>query len=434
MRKMFVIAAREYLAAVRTKTFIVSLVILPVMMGGSLVVQFLLVNHGAPKRLVDLIQAKLDEYNQTKIFDASHRQIKPRLVIRLEPPAKSAAEIDQQRFQLSEEAKAGKIVGFMEINPPSDKPPDQESPARKHARVILRYQSDRPTYFEFSNFIRDVVTGGVMKELAKEDHLSEERVQTLLHPVELESKGLSRKDPGTGKIKEASESGRLAAIFAPLIMMMLMFMVVMMTATPLMQSVVEEKMQRIAEVLLGSVPPFELMMGKLTGMMGVSLTIASVYLGGAVWAAAHFGFAEYVPLELLLWFLVFQMMAEFMFGSLFIAVGAACTDMKETQNLLLPIMLLVCLPIFLLGTVIQEPSSPVVRAVSFFPFATPNLMIARLAVQRDMPWWEPVVGVVIVMSATIACVYVAGRIFRVGILMQGKGARIGEMMKWVVRG
>jgi ABC-2 type transport system permease protein len=207
-----------------------------------------------------------------------------------------------------------------------------------------------------------------------------------------------------------------------------------MTATPLMQSVVEEKMQRIAEVLLGSVRPFELMMGKLVGMMAVSLTIAGVYLSGAYWAASHFGFGDYISIDLLVWFLVFQTMADLMFGSLFIAVGAACTDMKETQNLLLPIMLLVCLPLFLMGNIIQDPAGPVVRGLSFFPFATPNLMIVRLALQPGLPWWEPALGVVVVLLSTIFCVYAAGRIFRVGILMQGKGARIGEMLKWVVRG
>ena len=95
--------------------------------------------------------------------------------------------------------------------------------------------------------------------------------------------------------------------------MILMFMVVLMCATPLMQGVVEEKMQRIAEVLLGSVQPFPLMMGKLLGMAGVSLTIAAVYLGGAYWAAHHYGFAEYVGIDLLLWFLLYQTLAALMF-------------------------------------------------------------------------------------------------------------------------
>jgi ABC-2 type transport system permease protein len=445
MRKTLVIAVREYLAAVRTKTFIISLLIMPIMMGGSIIMQvvfkgmadiadkqFVLINRGVPQELIDKITAAADEYNKNSIFEPeTKRQIKPRFVIRVE---KARTPADEQRYELSEQAKAGKIVGFVEISPvDKEAATSKDEPAKTPARVLLRYQSNRPTYMDFSSFITDKVTKAERDRLAAESKLSQAQVNTILAPVKLDSKGLSKRD-ATGKIVEASEQSRLAAIFVPIILMMLMFMVVMMTATPLMQSVVEEKMQRIAEVLLGSVRPFQLMMGKLAGMMTVSLTIAAVYLGGGCWAAVHFGFAEHISVELVIWFLVFQMMADLMFGSLFIAVGAACTDMKETQNLLLPIMLLVCIPLFLLGNVIQDPGSPVVRGLSFFPFATPNLMIARIALQPGIPWWEPALGVVLVLISTVLCVYAAGRIFRVGILMQGKGARIGEMMKWVVRG
>src|SRR5207253_59811 len=179
----------------------------------------------------------------------------------------------------------------------------------------------------------------------------EAKLKTLIHPVQIESKGLSKRD-ADGNVTEASEANRITAFLVPFVLMMLMFMTVMMTATPLMQGVVEEKMQRIAEVLLGSVPPFELMMGKLIGMTAVSLTIAAVYLGGGYWAAHYFGFADAVSYELLAMFFFFQILAGLMFGSLFIAVGAACTDIKETQNLLLPVMLVVVLPMMLVGNVI----------------------------------------------------------------------------------
>ena len=85
--------------------------------------------------------------------------------------------------------------------------------------------------------------------------------------------------------------------------MMLMFMMVLVGATPLMQGVVEEKMQRIAEVLLGSIRPFGLMLGKLIGTVGVSLTLAGVYLGAGYWAAQYYGFADYLPVEVLVWLL-----------------------------------------------------------------------------------------------------------------------------------
>src|SRR5207248_6583603 len=137
-----------------------------------------------------------------------------------------------------------------------------------------------------------------------------------LKPVSLQFEGLTTID-AQGRVREATEADKIASVAVPLALMLLMFMMVMMSATPMMQGVVEEKMQRIAEVLLGSVRPFQLMLGKLLGMTGVSLTMASVYLGGALWAAHRYGFAEYVPAELLVWFFAFQALASLMYGSLF---------------------------------------------------------------------------------------------------------------------
>src|SRR5262245_19753664 len=193
-------------------------------------------------------------------------------------------------------------------------------------------------------------------------------------------------------------------------------------------------MQRIAEVLLGSVSPFQLMMGKLIGMTAVSLTIAAVYLGGGYAAAIYHGLGDHLSPGLILMFLLFQTLACMMFGSLFAAVGAACSDMKETQNLMWPVMLLAVLPMFLISTVLQEPNGPVATSMSFFPFATPTLMVARQAIPPGMDWWQPVVGMLGVLATTVVCVWVAGRIFRVGILMQGKGANLRELARWVLRG
>ncbi|MBM4073458.1 MAG: ABC transporter permease [Planctomycetes bacterium] len=453
MRKTMVIAAREYRAAVRTKTFVISLVMLPILMAGSFLLQrmfrgivdtqdkhFVLVSHQAPRPLLDAVTAALDAYNRTDSFDKeTHKQIKPRFIIdKIEPAAQSAAAHDRLRLTLSDQIRDGQLVGFMEIIPAGYKHGEGNKPRPPaddtYAPLVLRYQTNRPTFLAFSRFVEKVVTDSVRAQLGKKAGLNRAQTLALASPVAVEFKGLVKLDAGTGAIAESSEQGRFAGVIVPGVMMMLMFMVILMTATPLMQGIVEEKMQRIAEVLLGSVPPFELMMGKILGMVGVSLTIAGVYLGGAYWAAQHFGIADSISIELLIWFVIFQALAGLMFGSLFIAIGAACTDMKETQNLLWPVMLLACLPMFLLGNILQEPSGPIARGLSFFPFATPTLMMARIASPPGIPWWEPAIGVALVLATTLLCVYVAGRIFRIGILLQGKGARLGEILTWAIRG
>jgi ABC-2 type transport system permease protein len=444
MYKMWVIAKREYLAAVRTKAFVIGLLIMPVLMGGSVFIQwlvkdlvdtedkkFVVVDRVGDPGAVFALRAAIDKYNETQTRDASGKQIKPRYVVE----AVAAAEMETQNLELSEKVRQGELVGFLEmLGPDAFSPPAGLKDAKVYQpSIVLRYHTNRPTYRDFAVMAEGIVDGFKRAKIAEPYKMPADVLGTLLKPALLENKGLSKKD-AAGNIVEGTEASQIASVVAPMVLTILMFMVVLMGATPLMQGVVEEKMQRIAEVLLGSVQPFPLMMGKLIGMTGVSLTISLVYLGGAYWAAHHYGFAEHVPLGLLAWFLLFQALAALMFGSLFIAIGAACTEMRETQNLLWPVMVLATAPMFLLGSVLREPNGPVVRGVSFFPFATPALMIARMAVPPGVPWWEPAVAILGVLATTVFCVYAAGRIFRVGILLQGKGARLSEILRWVLRG
>ncbi|MBI3409677.1 MAG: ABC transporter permease [Planctomycetes bacterium] len=444
MRKMWVIANREYQAAVRTKAFIIGLLIMPILMGGSVVLQilfkdvvdtkdkkFVLVDRVGYSTIADVWKIGFDAHNAKETVNEEGKQIGPRFVLETLAPT----DRDTQNFELSEKVRSGEIVGFVEILGPDAYSPRNDEEKRRPARpqIVIHYYTNRPTYQGFVKVADLIATDYLHAKLAKAHGLKAEEMRTLAQPVVTETKGLFKKD-ADGKIVEGSEGGQIASVMTPMTLMLLMFMIVLMSATPLMQGVVEEKMQRIAEVLLGSVQPFPLMLGKLVGMTGVSLTISAVYLGGAYWAANHYGFAENISLDLIVWFLVFQALAALMFGSLFIAIGAACTEMRETQNLMWPVMLLATFPMFLLTSVLREPNGPIVRGMSFFPFFTPSLMIARMATPPGLPWWEPALGIIGVLATTVFCVYAAGRIFRVGLLLQGKGAKLGEILRWVVKG
>ena len=99
-----------------------------------------------------------------------------------------------------------------------------------------------------------------------------------------------------------------------------------------------------------------------------------------------------------------------------------------------PVMLLVVSPMFVLQNVIREPGSTLSLVMSLFPPATPMLMIIRQNIPPGIPVWQPLLGGVLVILTSLVCVFAAGRIFRVGILMQGKGARMSEMLRWALRG
>ena len=116
-------------------------------------------------------------------------------------------------------------------------------------------------------------------------------------------------------------------------------------------------MSRISEVLVASVTPFELMMGKLIGGVGISTLLAAVYIGGGLVVAQWWGgYASAISPGMLLWFAVFLVMSIFLFGSLFVAIGAACNDLKDSQNMMTPVMVLVMIPVFTSPAVLR--SSP----------------------------------------------------------------------------
>jgi ABC-2 type transport system permease protein len=443
---VWVIASREYNATVRTRAFVIGLLLVPLLMSGSIVMQKLL---GGFRDTTDLTYAVVDRRNDPGVFAAleagvtEHNahlkdydtgpQVRPKFVLeKVAAMGDSEMAIDDLRVQLSKRVRKGELDGFLEIGPEvAEATPPVDSHAEKDYRG-LRYQTNHPTHQAFPDLAKAMVTAAVQQRRAREAHLDPTLARSVMRPVALQTKGLTKlKD---GKAVDESDQGRFASLIVPGAMMVLMYMIVLMGSTPLMQGVVEEKMNRVAEVLLGSVRPFQLMLGKLIGMTGVSLTMTAVYLGGMYWAARYYEFAEYVSPELVAWFLVFQALASLMYGSLFIAVGAACTDLRETQTLMWPVLILAMIPMFVLGIVLQEPNGPVATVLSFFPFATPSLMMARLGVPPGVALWQPIAGAGVVIATTLLCVYAAGRIFRVGLLLQGKGADFAQMFRWIVRG
>lgn len=447
MSKLLVIAVRDYKAAVHSKSFLIGLLLMPAIWVGSGVIQHLIkqrqdtetkriaVVDRTPKQvIVTPLQALAEDRNAKLVDRQTGRQVGARFELVSVPPSQITPEaVNQQRLQLSEQVQRGEYYGFLEIGPDVAKT-SELGQAVDRSRVYLRYQTSHPTYRAFTEWAKDHLNLTIQVKRWEDAGLPVDKINALVQFVELTTTGLSNRDEKTGNVQDPPPIHQIARTLVPIGLVLLMFMVVMIGATPAMHGILEEKTQRIAEVLLGSVQPFQLMLGKLLGLLGVSLTIALVYLGGAYYSAHHYGFTEYLPLDLLAWFLVFQVLALMMYGSLFLAVGSAATDIKETQTLLLPIALTLCLPLMALGLVLEDPNNSFVIGASFFPFVTPMLMLARLAIPPGIPWWQPLLGILDVLAMTALCVYVAGRIFRVGILMQGKGAKFSDLLRWVFTG
>lgn len=438
MRKVIVVAFREYQAAVRTKSFIISLIMMPVMMGGSLVVQLTMKDKTdtKPKQiaLVDYtgqlnaaIIADAAVRNEKEIFSGesdARRQTKPRFNFEAIEPADKAR--DELELALSERVRKEELLAFIII------PPDLISPS-PDAWPSIDYYSNSPTYDDVVDWLREPIRRRVQELRCQLLSISPEAARRVTAWTPLHNLGLVERTK-EGTISKAQQTNMAANILIPMGMMMLMFMIIMVGASPLVQSVLEEKTNRIMEVLLGSLTPFQLMLGKLLGMVGVSLTVLTFYLVGGFIAANQAGYGAMFPSHLVIWFAVYQALAVLLFGSIFIAIGAAVSDMREAQSMMTPAMLIVVAPMFIWLNVVREPSSSFSLVASLIPPCTPMLMILRQTVPPGVPLWQPVLGIAMVMLTTVFCVWAAGRIFRVGVLMQGRGAKFGEMLRWVFTG
>ncbi|MFQ5413911.1 MAG: ABC transporter permease [Phycisphaerae bacterium] len=454
MRKLIVVAFREYLAAVRSRAFIISLVLMPIMMGGALAIQMLLKDKVdvTDKRIAvvdrvgfiyDALADAATRRNRDDIFRGegpTRTQVEPRFLLErvdTAPEDGDAGDSDAHRddsilFDLSERVRSRDLFAFLVIDAEPDATGSDDDIAGVPPLRIV-YHSNSPTYRDAPRFLTDAIYTHVQALRFKELNLDPALVARATQRLVLDQRGLVTRDEA-GHIQAAKRANPAAGMLLPMGLMMLMFMMVMLGAQPLIHSVLEEKMQRIAEVLLASIPPFPLMMGKLLGMVAVSLTMLTLYLGGAAYAIHRAGFGHLFPGHLIVWFVIYQSLAILMFGSLFAAIGAAVTDMKEAQSLVTPVMLVVVAPLFVWFNVVREPNATMSVAMSLFPPATPMLMIMRQCTPAGVPVWQPILGVVLVLITTGACVFAAGRIFRVGILMQGKGAKLGDMLRWVISG
>lgn len=448
-RKTIVIAVREYQAAIRTKTFLVSLILMPVFMGGSIGVQVLLRDKvdttdkrialvDCTGRLAAAILADAERRNHADVFQgdgAERKQTQPRFVFEsVAPPADPSPDALQAlTLELSDRVRKRELFAFAII------PADAISRVASAAAPVttpsagVAYHSNSPTYDDARRWLTGVLTKHTHEARLSDANVDTKLVMNALSPLRVDNLGLVSREV-TGEIKAAEKTNELATFFIPFGLLMLMFMVVMISAQPLLQSVLEEKMQRIAEVLVACASPFELMMGKLLGTAGVSLTIVCVYLLGGLFAMERLGVAGLFPKHLIGWFILYQCLAVLMFGSMFSAVGAAVNDLKEAQNLVTPLMLVVVVPLFIWFNVVKEPNASFSVIASFFPFATPMLMIVRMAVPPGVPTWQPVVGALSVLATTVGCVFAAGRVFRIGILMQGKAPKLRELIGWMLRG
>jgi ABC-2 type transport system permease protein len=446
--RILLIAKRDYLATIRTKAFIIGLVVAPLLFGGGFLGVALMQSKPDIKErriaIIDgtgvvapaVIQAA-QEKNAKDLFDeTTHRQMQPRYVFETLPPA---ADPKLQRLELSERVRHEQLFAFIEISPAVLQPTPH---AALHAtngkdpkNSPVSTYSNAGGFDELRRWLEESVNEGIRRARLAQIGVDQSRLSGVLEDVKVERFGLVSRNPKTGEIHEASKKNEVAEFAVPFGIMLLLGMIVMVGSSPMLSAVTEDKAQRLVEMLLGLATPFELMMGKVLGALGISLTSSAFYLIGGTLALTGMGLSGMVPFAVYPWFYAYLIADVTFLCSLAAALGAGCSSPQDAQQLAIVLLAPVMIPYFLITFVMQQPNGAISTAMSLFPPFTPMLMLLRQAMPGGgVPAWQPWVGLTGVLVFTLVMVVAAARIFRVAILMQGKTPKMADLVRWAVRG
>jgi ABC-2 type transport system permease protein len=426
MHKTLIVASSEVVTLTRSKAFLIGLVLMPVLMAIAFGAQRMTKDAGGKGdrrfAVVDHTGTLFETIQGVATASNNHLADAPGAADgRLLPEAAAFPEGDgDARARLSDRVRRGELYAFVEI------PADVLNPT---STGQVTYYTNHASDETLPAWLAQTVNAAIISHRFHDAHVDPSIVTRLMHQVHVDQRGLIERtaagDRGGARIDP------IRTLVIPMVMMIILVFSVMSTAPQLLNSTLEEKMSRISEVLIGSVTPFELMMGKLLGTAAVSLILATIYVAGGILVARHFGYGDVVQVSYVVWLFAFLALAICMFGSIFIAIGAACTDLKDTQAMMPPAMLVMMMPFMVWFAVARAPESPLALGLSLFPTSAPFLMLLRVAIPPGPPLWQVALSFAVTGAAAVAAVFAAGKIFRTGLLMQGKAATFAEMMRWV---
>ncbi len=435
MGKIAIIVGREFNEHARKKSFIFTTLLMPIAFVALMFVPMLMMN------------VQSDTKNEIVVVDQSGK-----IVPNMYDTNAIAFTISESKEEALAADKDG-IFGILIIGEDIFTNPSNVQ--------LLTYQSSTIS-------IESEITGQISSIIEREKLRGynitnlEDILASVQTPVSLKVASLTE----SGTTKESSAMLNIALAY---ILSFLIYMFVFLYGNMVMQGVIEEKSSKVMEVMVSSVRPFELMMGKILGIASVAVTqfvIWSVFLivlGGV--AMSFFGVEEMLAasaatasidpaalvaapaidadlaaliatltdpaylFRILGGFLIYFVGGYLLYASMFAAVGSAVDNMKDVGNLTLPVTLPLIVGLFVMMSAMQEPNGTLAFWFSMIPFTSPIVMMARLP--YGVPMWELGLSVGLLVVTFIAIVYLAGKIYRVGVFMYGKKPTFKELLKWV---
>jgi ABC-2 type transport system permease protein len=434
MRKVWAVVRREYVSRVHTKGFLIGTIAFPVLMVGFSILPILLAERDTKASRVVIVDggagafATRLERELTAVPLETDSQTRRFVVQRVE----AAGRVEQVRDSLvrlsgvEDADSASQVDGILVVSA------DAASSAR------LTYYGTNVGSPRAMRVLERTIENGVRSDRLERAGISPEVLQSVLQRVRLET--IKVRD---GRI--TGESGE-AAFFLAYVMAILLYFVLLIYGTQVMTSVIEEKNNRIFEVLASSLSPFELLLGKVLGVGAVALTqlvawagSAALLLNNRVWIAERLGASADAATALQLptiggglfaVFLLFFILGFLFYASAFAAVGAACNTVQETQQAATPLTLVMAGGMISMFALISDPNGSLGEILSFVPPLAPFVMPVRFSL-ASVPLVQVLLAGLVTLAGVLLLVWVAARIYRIGILSYGKKASFGDMLRWI---
>jgi ABC-2 type transport system permease protein len=414
MHNIWLIAKREYLERIRTKAFIVATILIPTLMGGGVFGIAYIAAKSKSSSHITIVSTQQPLATDLQ-NELEHGQDSQMVVDVVQPTPEIRGLLDAK---LREKSREKGIDGYLWITPSTSTDPD----ARPTFDYTARSSADIVTSSVLTNSLRVVL---LREQLARRG-IQTTTIGSLMSPVVVNTV-----DAG------GQHGSSRNSFYVAYVLFFLMYMVVLLYGMNVARSIIEEKTSRVFEVLLSTIRPSEMLAGKILGVGSVGLTQVAVWMIAAFLAtasplASHLSAAAAISISAaqIVFFVIYFVLGFLLYSSVAAALGAMTNSEQELQQLNMFLMLPLFFCMLMLPVVISNPNSVLARIVSLIPFCTPLLMNFRVSLSMPQPW-EIALSIVLMIATIFAVLWVASRIYRVGILMYGKKPNLPELLRWL---
>lgn len=424
MRKILAVIKREYLQIVRTKGFIIGTILGPVIMAAFIVIPIIAARATVGKQktigVIDLTQEVFEELDSR--LDRKEFRMKDGQKRYLLEKYRLTADIDELRNSLRQKVLNGELSAYLFI------PKDIESGGK------AEYASEHVSDYEEIGRLEGVLNRVIIEKRLKKEELDPQKIAGYIKPIRLDTIKVTKRG-------EEKESG--ATFMISYFMMLILYISLFFYGAIIMRGVIEEKNSKVIEVMLSSLRPFYLMVGKILGIAAVGFTQFAIW---ALFGIAAFRYSKplvssfapaasgfnlpSIPLYVFIYFVIFFILGYFLYGTFYAAIGSMVNSEKEAQQLQMPVTMFLVVPMLLAIFFIRTPDSSLAVILSMIPLFTPILMFLRISVL--LPPFPQIAGSIVLLLLTILLmIWLTAKIYRVGILMYGKPPNLKEIVKWV---